>query len=49
MGGDAPPNEQRGCQSESCLETLRVQCGEDGVGMSKSGPIAYRATSGRLV
>ena len=34
--------------SESCSETLRVQCGEDGVGRRKSGPIAYRATSGRL-
>ena len=27
---------------------LRMQCGEDGVGSKKSGPIAYRATSGRL-
>ena len=37
-----------GCRSESCLESLRVQCGEDGVGSRKSGPIAYRATFGRL-
>ena len=29
-----------GCQSESCSETLRMQCGEDGVGRRKSGPIA---------
>ena len=29
-------------------ETLRVQYGEDGVGRRKSGPIASRATSGRL-
>ena len=35
--------------SESCSETLRVQRGEDEVGRRKSGPIAYRATSGRLV
>ena len=27
---------------------LKVQCGEDGVGRRNSGPIAYRATSGRL-
>ena len=25
-----------------------MQCGEDGVGRRKSGPIAYRATPGRL-
>ena len=37
-----------GCRSRLCLETLRVQCGEDGVGRRKSGPLAYRATSGRL-
>ena len=37
-----------GCRSESCLETLRVQCGENGVGRRNSGPIAYIATSGRL-
>ena len=29
-------------------ETLRAQYGEDGVGRRKSGPIASRATSGRL-
>ena len=29
-------------------KTLRVQSGEDGVGRRKSGPIAYRATFGRL-
>ena len=34
--------------SESFSETLRVQYGEDGVGRRKSGPIAPRATSGRL-
>ena len=39
VGGDAHPNERR---------ALRVQCGEDGVGRRKSGPTAYRATSGRL-
>ena len=33
---------------ESFSETLRVQYGEDGVGRRKSGPIASRATSGRL-
>ena len=27
---------------------LRVQCGEDGLGRRNSGPIAYKATSGRL-
>ena len=32
-------------KSESCSETLRVQCGEDGVGRIRSGPIAYRETS----
>ena len=37
-----------GCQSESCSETLRVQCGKDRVGRRKNGPIAYRATTGRL-
>ena len=37
-----------GCQSELCLETSRVQCGEDGVGSKECGPIAYIATSGRL-
>ena len=37
-----------GCPSELCPETLRVKCGEDGVGRRKSGPIAYRATSGCL-
>ena len=36
------------CQSESCSETLKAQCGEDRVGRRKSGPTAYRATSGRL-
>ena len=30
------------------LGTLRVQSGEDGVGRRKNGPIAYRATCGRL-
>ena len=35
-----------GCQSESCSETLRAQCGEDGVGRRKSGSTVYRATSG---
>ena len=29
-------------------ETLGVQCGKDGVEGRKSGPIAYRATPGRL-
>ena len=29
-------------------ETLRVQCGEDGMGRRISGPIAYRAAYGRL-
>ena len=29
-------------------ETLRAQCGEDGVGRRKSGPTVYRAISGRL-
>ena len=43
MGGDAPTNERR-----ALSETLRVQYGGDGVGRKKSGPIAYRATSGRL-
>ena len=38
-----------GCQNESFSETLKVQCGEDGMGRRNSGPIAYRATSGRLV
>ena len=34
-------------QSDSFLETLRVQCGEeDGVGRKNSGSIAYRATFG---
>ena len=37
-----------GCQSETCSKTLRVQCGKDGVGKRKGGPIAYRATSRRL-
>ena len=36
------------CQCELCSETLDMQCGEDGVGRRKSGPIAYSATSGRL-
>ena len=35
------------CQSELCSETLRGQYGEDGSG-KESGPVAYRATSGRL-
>ena len=50
MGEDAPPNERRAVakQSESCSETLRAQCEEDGVGRRKSGPTVYRATSGRL-
>ena len=30
------------------LGTLRVQSGEDAVGRRKTGPIAYRATCGRL-
>ena len=38
-----------GNRREPYPETLRVQCGEDGVGRSKSGLIAYRAASGRLV
>ena len=29
------------------INQLRVQYGGDGVGRKKSGPIAYRATSGR--
>ena len=33
-----------GCQSKSCSEALRVQCGQDGAGRRKSGPIAYSAT-----
>ena len=37
-----------GCRSESCLETFRVQYGEDRVGRRKSGLIASRATFGRL-
>ena len=28
--------------SDSCSETLRVQCREDGAGRRKSGPTAYR-------
>ena len=49
MGGDAPPNERRAAaEANSVLGTLRVQYGEDGVGRRKSGPIASRATSGRL-
>ena len=31
-----------------CSETLRVQCGEDGVRRTKSGSITYSATSRRL-
>ena len=30
------------------FETLRVQCGEDGAGRRKIGPVAYRATSGLM-
>ena len=37
-----------GCQSEWCSQTMKMQCREDGVGRKKSGPIAYRASSGRL-
>ena len=49
MGGDAHPNERRAAaEAESCSETWRVECGEDGVGRRMSESIAYRATSGRL-
>ena len=34
--------------NKSCSEILRVQCGMDGAGRRKSGPIAYGATSGYL-
>ena len=34
--------------SESCPNILKGQCGDNGVGRRNSGPIAYRATSGRL-
>ena len=32
-----------GYQSESYLESLRVQCGEDGVGRRNSRPIAFQS------
>ena len=47
VGENARPNKWR-ADAESCSETLRLQCGEDGVGKRKIGPIAYRAISGRL-
>ena len=34
--------------NKSCSEILRVQCGMDGAGRRRSGPIAYGATSGYL-
>ena len=49
MGGDAHPNERRAAaKANRVRKNLRVQYGEDGVGRRVSGPIAYRATSGRL-
>ena len=42
------PSSKLGVPDYSSSESLRAQCGEDGVGMRKSGPTVYRATSGRL-
>ena len=39
VGGGAHPIERR---------AVAKACGEDGMGRIKSGPIAYRATPGRL-
>ena len=47
MGGGAHPKRRRAvCKSESCSETLKVQCGEDGAERRKRGSIAYKVTSG---
>ena len=42
------PSSKFGVPDYSSSESLRAQCGEDGVGRRKSGPTVYRATSGRL-
>ena len=42
------PSSKLGVPDYSSCESLRAQCGEDGVGRRKSGPTVYRATSGRL-
>ena len=42
------PTSKLGVPDYSSSESLRAQCGEDGVGRRKSGPTVYRATSGRL-
>ena len=42
------PSSKLGVPDYSSSESLRAQCGEDGVGRRKSGPTVYGATSGRL-
>ena len=42
------PSSKLGVPDYSSSESLRAQCGEDGVGRRKSGPTVYRVTSGRL-
>ena len=42
------PSTKLGVLDYSSSESLRAQCGEDGVGRRKSGPTVYRATSGRF-